>query len=77
MNLNGATDLVLRHSDLEIMAYQTAQLNKIGQELTIICGYNQVSKCISSMMLPLDQLANFTFYICESENHLQNIIKSL
>lgn len=77
VDLNKTTDFLLRYTDLEIIEDLTKKLNNIGQKATIMCGYNEVSKGISSMMLPLYQRADFTFFICESESELRTFMKSL
>ena len=77
VDLNSATDFVLRYSDLTIIADQTTQLNKIGQKATMMCVYNQNSKGISAMMTPLYQRADFTFFLCDTENDLKTIMESL
>jgi len=67
VDLNAATDFVLRYSDLNSIADQTLQLNQIGQKVTLMCVYNVKSKDISAMMLPLYKKACFEFLICNSE----------
>ncbi len=77
VDLNETTDFVLRYSDLSIIEELTKKLNNIGQKATLMCGYNNVSKGISSMMLPLYQSADFNFFICNSEDDLKNFMASL
>ena len=77
VDLNEASDFVLCYSDLSIIKELTKKLNNIGQKATLMCGYNNVSKGISSMMLPLYQRADFTFFICNSEDDPKNYMASL
>ena len=77
VDLNEATDFVLRYSDLEIIAQQTKALNEIGQKATMMCSYNPISKGVSDMMLPLYHKADFTFLICESESGLQTFLEGV
>ena len=76
VDLNETTDFVLRYSDLSTIEALTKKLNNIGQKATLMCGYNKVSKGISSMMLPLYQSADFNFFICNSEDDLKNFMAS-
>jgi hypothetical protein len=77
VDLNETTDFVLRYSDLSIIEKLTKKLNNIGQKATLMCGYDNVSKGISSMMLPLYQRADFNFFVCNSEDDLKNYMASL
>jgi len=77
VDLNETTDFVLRYSDLSIIEVLTKKLNNIGQKATLMCGYDNVSKGISSMMLPLYQRADFNFFVCKSEDDLKNYMASL
>jgi hypothetical protein len=77
VDLNETTDFVLRYSDLSLIEELTKRLNDIGQKATLMCGYNNVSKRISSMMMPLYQRADFEFVICNSEDDLKRYMAAL
>jgi len=77
VDLNETTDFVLCYSDLSIIEELTKKLNNIGQKATLMCGYNNVSKGISSMMMPLYCRADFEFVICNSEYDLKRYMTAL
>ncbi len=77
VDLNETTDFVLRYSNLSIIEELTKKLNNIGQKATLMCGYNNVSKGISFMMMPLYHRADFEFIICNSEDDLKKYMTAL
>ena len=77
VDLNETTDFVLRYSDLSLIEELTKRLNNIGQKATLMCGYNDVNKGISSMMMPLYCRADFEFVICNSEYDLKRYMTAL
>ena len=75
VDLNEAADFVLRYSDIDKIRELSIKLNKIGHKCSLMCAYNERSKGISSMMLPLYQKVEFEYFMCDSEIYLKNKLR--